>query len=318
MNKPLTDFYDQLWTLSPAPDVDFQTELFRAMFPDFEKNVVHQVPDQAVIFDVGCGPAVAGIAYFGKVAGRIKAYHCVDESHVALDQASHNLSKRGFKYSVYAGDLHALPFADGIADVIFCPGVLHYQDDMRAAIEALSKKLKIGGRIITWIYRQQKPLRRLTDEWLRSVIAPMDENHAQQAMAALTHLGIALGETKAKITLPDIPVLGVTAGTYDLQRFFYYYILKLFYSPRLSFQQHVINNLNAFRPQQVAFLEEGEIMRMFVENGYDLETWNASGNGIGIVARRTGLTEEQAAASCPQFETGEWTSELGDIVYPEE
>ena len=48
----------------------------------------------------------------------------------------------------------------------------------------------------------------------------------------MERLGMALGQLNATIDVPeDIPYLGVRAGSFDLQRFLYWNVCKLYYRP---------------------------------------------------------------------------------------
>ena len=148
--------------------------------------------------------------------------------------------------------------------------------------------MKKNGRLVSWIYKRQKPIRQLTDDYIRSKISKMAPDEAFEAMKPLTKLGIALGELKQTIVIPeDIPILDIKAGTYDLQRFFYYHFMKLFHNPELPFTRHVVNNWNAYFPAHVLFHSAEEIRGMATAAGMEIEHFNDQGNGIGLIARKT-------------------------------
>lgn len=285
--KGLADFYDAHWKLPGAYDSKssdtFQTDIFRVMFPDFEKKVASQVRAGMTVLDAGCGSGVAGRAYFAGHFDKI-AYVGADMSG-SIDQAKADFDALGIRVGLVQGEANHLPFREGAFDYVFCPGVLHYALDMKEAISSLAKCLKPGGRFVTWIYKRQKPIRQLTDDYIRSVFAKMTPEEAFEATKPLTKLGIALGELKQEIDIPeDIPMLGIKAGKYDLQRFFYYHIMKLFYNPDLPFTRHVVNNWNAYAPGHVLYLPAEEIKSFFPAAGMTIEESNEQGNGISIVA----------------------------------
>ncbi len=289
VQQDIADFYDVHWKEPGAYDYEasdrFQTELFRAMFPGFEENVLTQAANGALVLDVGCGSGVAGRAYFRPVFDRID-YIGVDMSS-AIEQAKSDFAGLGKRVGLIQAELTSLPFADETFDFVFCPGVLHYTLDMREAITNLARLLKRGGRFITWIYTRQGPIRRLTDDYLRSVVSGMDPREAIEAVKPLTELGIALGKIDRELEIPsDIPILGIKKGKYNLQRFFYYHIMKLFYNPDLPFMRQVINNLNAYYPKHVLFLPPEEIRSYFLDLNMKIEGWSEQGNGLGIVATK--------------------------------
>jgi arsenite methyltransferase len=289
VQQDIADFYDVHWKEPGAYDNEasdqFQLDLFRKMFPGFEANVPKQTPAGAVVLDVGCGSGVAGRAYFRSVFDRID-YIGADMSS-AIEQAKKDFDALGKPVGLVQAELNSLPFPDETFDYVFCPGVLHYTLDMKEAITSLSKLLKKGGRFVSWIYKRQLPIRHVTDEYLRSVISQMDPREAIEAVKPLTELGIALGKIDQELDIPsDIPVLGVKKGKYNLQRFFYYHIMKLFYNPELPFMRHVINNLNAYYPKHVLFLPADEIKSYLTGLDLKIEVWTDQGNGVGIVASK--------------------------------
>jgi arsenite methyltransferase len=287
VQQDMADFYDLHWKLPGAYDNEasdtFQLDLFHVMFPGFENIVAREVAKDANVLDVGCGSGVAGRAFFGKVFDRIN-YVGVDMSS-AIEQAREDYKRLGMNVGLVQAELNTLPFAPGTFDFVFCPGVLHYTIDMKEAIGSLAKMLKPGGRFVSWIYKRQKPIRHLTDAYIRSVISAMEPEEGFEAVKPLTKLGIALGQIKEEIDIPeDIPFLDIKKGKYNLQRFFYYHIMKLFYNPELPFQRHVVNNWNAYYPKHVLFLPAAEIRSFFEELGFRFEIWNEEGNGVALIA----------------------------------
>jgi arsenite methyltransferase len=285
----LAEFYEKHWKMPGAYDFEasdeFQRELFRAMFPGFEEKVPRQVGAGAVVLDAGCGSGAAGRAYFKGLFDRL-TYVGADMS-TAVEQAQADFAARALDVALVQADIDRLPFPDATFDFVFCPGVLHYTPDMQKAIVSLARLVKPGGRFVTWVYKRQKPIRELTDAYLRSVFSTMSPEDAFQAMMPLTKLGIALGELKQEIHIPeDIPSLEIKAGTYDLQRFFYYHIMKLFYHPDLPFTRHVVNNWNAFYPKHVLFLPPETIKTFFLNAGLRIDECHEQGNGMSIIAMK--------------------------------
>lgn len=280
----LADFYRQHWSIEGAYDdaaaLEFQRKLFRTMFPGYEKE---RRGFGKVVLDVGCGSGIAGRAFFeGSLPGL--RYYAIDMSG-AIDVAKRDFEAAGVTAHYLQAKIGGFPLPPACADYVFCPGVLHYVPDMKGAIDYLATMLKPGGKLITWIYQKQRRLRAATDDCLREYFSGMPADAAFERMKPLTKLGIALGESKQTITVPeDIFYLGIKAGTYSLQEFIYYHFLKVFYSPDLSFTRHNVNNLNAFYPSPVHFHPAHVIGDMIEAAGLDIRHWNDAGNGVAIIA----------------------------------
>jgi 2-polyprenyl-3-methyl-5-hydroxy-6-metoxy-1,4-benzoquinol methylase/uncharacterized protein YbaR (Trm112 family) len=51
------------------------------------------------------------------------------------------------------GDLQQPPFDDGEFDLIYSDGVMHHTPDTKRTFLAVSRKVKMGGRLFIWLYR---------------------------------------------------------------------------------------------------------------------------------------------------------------------
>ena len=291
VQEQMSDFYEYHWKLPDAYDSDasdtFQNEIFKSMFPDFEKKVPQWVGESANVLDIGCGSGVAGRVYFKGLFDKL-TYVGIDMSR-AIDQAKIDFSALNIDVGLLQSELNHLPFCQNMFDFVFCPGVLHYSMDMGQAFKSISNQLNNGGRLVTWFYKKQPPIRELTTNFIQKAISSMDPKEAFEAMIPLTKLGNALGEIKQEIVITeDIDILGIPAGKYDIQRFFYYYMIKLFYNPDLSFTRSNLNNFNAFYPQHVQFTDPEDAKTYCAEAGLEIEEMYTEGNGITIIARKNG------------------------------
>lgn len=288
VDEQLSEFYAKHWNVEDAYDSQssetYQAEIFTAMFGKQFLGASENVVSGQNILDFGCGTCVAGRVYFGDGLKRAN-YYAVDMSG-SIDRAKLENEQRGLEAAYVQAPLDKLPFDRNVFDIIFCPGVLHYTTSVAESLGILRGYLKPGGQLITWFYKQQAPVRQMTDDYLRSYFTKMAPEEAFEAIKPLTKLGIALGELKAEIEVPDdIDVLGIPKGKYDVQRLFYYYFMKLFHNEDLTFTRHVVNNWNAYYPASVLFTTEQEAKVGLKEASFDVEYFNAEGNGMAIVAK---------------------------------
>lgn len=84
----------------------------------------------------------------------------------------------------------------------------------------------------------------IADDHVRAAIAHMTSEEAWEAMRPLTKLGRDLAALHATIDVDDIPVLGIKAGRYDVQRFIYWNFAKLFWNENYPFEANLHVNFD--------------------------------------------------------------------------
>src|SRR4029077_2611376 len=139
-------------------------------------------------------------------------YLGVDVS-TAVDVAARRFAERGISAAFLQADLTQLPLPPESVDLIFSEGVLHHTDDTRAALAAVSRHLKPGGRILFYVYRKKGPIREFTDDFVREKLQALSPEQGWDAMMPLSKLGKALGELDIEIDIPErIDLLDIPAG----------------------------------------------------------------------------------------------------------
>ena len=117
----------------------------------------------------------------------------------------------------------------------------------------------------------------------------MSPEQAWKAMEPLTRLGIAFGELNAKVTVPDdVDLLGIKAGEYDVQRFLYWNVAKMFYRPDLTFDEMAHINFDWFAPVNAHRQTEQEVRKWCNDSGFDIEREVIEEAGITMIARKRG------------------------------
>ena len=149
----------------------------------------------------------------------------------------------------------------------------------------LARKLRGGGRFLFYVYAKKAVIREFTDDHIRHHLQNLNDEEAWKALESLTRLGITLGDLNVKFEVPeDIPVLGIKKGEYDLQRFFYWNICKMYYRPEFSFDEMNHVNFDWFRPLNCHRHTPEEIKKWCQEAGLMIEHMNVQEAGITIVA----------------------------------
>jgi SAM-dependent methyltransferase len=241
--------------------------------------------DGALLLDAGCGAGVAGLELFAGVLERIR-YVGVDLTE-AVDVAARRFAERGLPGSFLQADLLDLPLPDGSVDVVFSEGVLHHTDSTSAAVAALARVLRSGGRFLFYVYRRKSPIREFTDDAIRERLQAMTPEEGWRALEPLTKLGIALGEMGVEVDVPeDVELLGVPAGPIDLQRLFYWHVFKAFYAPEMSFEEMHHINYDWYAPRNAWRHTEEEVRGFCAAAGLEVEDVHVHLAGLTVRARK--------------------------------
>jgi arsenite methyltransferase len=205
----------------------------------------------------------------------------------AVDVAKVRFAERGLPASFLQADLNHLPLPENCVDLIFSEGVLHHTDDTRAALVAVTRHLKAGGRILFYVYRKKGPIREFTDDFIRDKLQSMSPEHGWQAMLPLTRLGKMLGDLDLEIDIPErIDLLGIPAGRITLQRFFYWHVFKAFYRPGMSIEEMNHINFDWYSPKNAHRHDPEDVRRWCAEVGLIIERERVEEAGITCIARK--------------------------------
>lgn len=241
--------------------------------------------ERPILLDAGCGAAMSSLALFEPVLDRIR-YLGVDVS-TAVEVAKTRFEEKGLSAAFMQVDLNRIPLPENSVDLVFSEGVLHHTDDTRAALTAVSRHLKPGGHILFYVYRKKGPIREYTDDYIRDKLAAMAPEQAWQAMMPLSKLGKILGDLDIEIDVPErIGLLDIPAGRINLQRFFYWHVLKAFYRPDLTLDEMNHINFDWYAPRNAHRHTENEVRHWCADLSLRIEHERIEEAGITIIARK--------------------------------
>lgn len=239
-----------------------------------------------LLVDAGCGAGMSGLELFGPVIPRLR-YLGVDVSP-AVDVARKRFAERGLQGAFLQADISALPLSERSVDLIFSEGVLHHTNSTEGALKSLARLLKPGGRFMFYVYRKKGPLREFTDDYIRAKLRDLPPEAAWKALEPLTRLGIALGELKAEIEIPEgIDLLQIPAGRIDVQRLFYWHVAKMFYRPDMTLDEMNHINFDWYAPANAHRQSVEEVRGWCADVGLEIEREIVEDAGITVIARRS-------------------------------
>ena len=272
----------------------FQSDESVGMFGDWYRGMYGDVAQAAwwddygpspLLVDAGCGAAISAVGLFGARLRSVR-YLGLDVS-TAVEHAAARMARRGYPAAFVQTSLMAPPLPEGSADVIFSQGVLHHTDSTEAAIKALARKLKPGGRFLFYVYRRKGPIREFTDDYVRDKLQTMTPQQAWDAMMPLTKLGKQLGDLNIEIDITEpIDLLEIPAGRINLQRLIYWHVFKAFHNDRWSLDELNHINLDWYAPINAHRQTPEQVRAWCAEAGLTVEHEHLQESGITIIARK--------------------------------
>lgn len=184
-------------------------------------------------------------------------------------------------------DLRQLPFRKKFFDFVYSDQVLHHTKNTATSFKYLTKFLKDNGHISIYVYKKKAPIREYVDDYVRNITTNMTVNECIEFSKDMTYLGKSLSEVKRKITIPrDIPILGVKAGTYDVQRFVYWTFLKCFWDESGNFERSVGVNFDWYSPKFAYRHTPDEVRKWFRESKIKIITFKEIESGISVTGKK--------------------------------
>jgi SAM-dependent methyltransferase len=220
-----------------------------------------------LVLDAGCGSAFSSSLWLDE--GWTGEWVGADISS-AVDVARDRIGALPGTQFVQA-DVLDLPFADGTFGAVFTEGVLHHTPSTERAFHSVARLLRPGGELFAYIYRKKSAVREFTDDHVREQLTSLTPEEAWEALRPLTALGQALAELKADVVVPeDVSLLGIPAGTYDVQRLIYWHFAKLFWNPDWTFEENHHINFDWYHPTYAHRHTEAEIRQWCADAGLEV------------------------------------------------
>ncbi len=260
----------------------FRQEWYLSRFGFETRNALRDfLRGKSLVLDAGTGSGV-DTAMFAESEATIVA---VDLSEQAALAAYHNVGSFG-NVHVIQGDITRLPFAPEFFDFISCDQVLHHTPDTASAFAALASHVKPDGYLAAYVYKRKGPIREFTDDYIRSFSTNMTAEKCYELCEAITELGKTLTEMESEVNVPkDIPTIGIKAGSIDLQRFFYWNVMKCFWNADYDFVTNTIINFDWYHPRYAHRHSPEEVRAWYEEHGLTINSFQIVESGIAVLGQ---------------------------------
>lgn len=235
--------------------------------------------DKVRVLDAGCGNG--RVTNLFRANSDPKLTEIVGCDLVAAPIAQSNLSCLE-NVAIHEADLTEDLDRLGRFDFIYCQEVLHHTKNPRLAFANLSNLLSENGKIAIYVYKRKAQMREHADDFIREALSKLSYEDSLVACKHLAELGRALGEVNQKVDVPAVPILGIEAGSYDVQRFIYHFFLKCFWNNQLSFDENVAINYDWYHPQLCERYSIDEVRPWFQENNLSICFEHVDHYGITI------------------------------------
>ena len=264
-------FTDKWLAYNKSPEKDKLYEMQRQWYLQLygfesECGLAEFLRSKNIIFDAGCGLGYKA-AWFAQLApdSLVIGMDFSDAAKLAADTYK-ELENLFF----IKGDISRTHFLDASIDYVSCDQVIMHTQNPDETFAELSRITRSkGGEFACYFYSKKALPRELLDEHFRSHCSTMTSEELWQMSEQLTELGKRLSELNVCIDAPDIPVLGIKAGSYDLQRFIYWNFIKCFWNPELGKETSVATNYDWYSPSNARRYSEEEVRALL--KGNDLQ-----------------------------------------------
>lgn len=234
-----------------------------------------------LILDAGAGSGV-DTAMFAESGTAVVAVDLSRDATLALYRRLGDFPN----VHVVQGDVMNLPFPDGAFDYISSDQVLHHTPDTGRSFAALCRLLSPDGRIAVYVYNRKGPIRELVDDFLRERTTRMSVEECYAFSRSVTLLGKALSELNSEVVVPEaLSLLGIQAGAEDIQRFFYWNVMKCFWNDAYDFETNVVVNFDWYHPKYAHRHTPDDVARWLADQGLEAERLEEVRSGIAAIGR---------------------------------
>jgi len=125
------------------------------------------------------------------------------------------------------------------------------------------------------VYAKKALPRELLDEHFRKYSMKCNSEDLWEMSKSLALLGKTLSELRINIEVPEIKLLDIKGGNYDLQRFIYWNFIKCFWNQELGFNNSVSTNFDWYAPSNAKRYTETEFKEMISLNNLHIEYFHS-------------------------------------------
>ncbi|MBL8180233.1 MAG: class I SAM-dependent methyltransferase [Blastocatellia bacterium] len=266
------DIFSDKW--KQVEQMDSLERLYESQFEWFlqlygfgdEQDLQEYLSDKSVILDAGCGLGYKA-AWFARLAPQATVIG-IDISDAAYQAAANFRELPNLVY--LKGDIANTGIKPNSVDLVVCDQVIMHTENPEETFRHLSDITKPGGEFACYVYAKKALPRELIDDYFRHETHDVTSEQMWEMSEQLTELGKRLSELNVSFEAPDIPLLGIKGGTYDIQRFIYWNFLKCFWKEDWGFEMSKATNYDWYAPSNAKRYNREEFEQMIRENNLQI------------------------------------------------
>lgn len=218
--------------------------------------------DKKVILDAGCGLGYKS-AWFAELAPHATVIG------IDISDAAYSAAKNYQQFSnlyFLKGDIADTGLKPDSIDFVVCDQVIMHTENPEKTFRHLAETTKSNGEFACYVYAKKALPRELIDDNFRNRTHEISADEMWELSEQLTELGKRLSELNVSFESPDIPLLGIKGGNYDIQRFIYWNFLKCFWNEEWGFEMSKATNYDWYAPSNAKRYSREEFEQMIAEN----------------------------------------------------
>ena len=242
---------------------EFQFNWFLSLYGfETEEKLAVFLADKKTIIDTGCGLGYKA-AWFARLAPEAIVLG-VDISD-AIEVAAKNFKDYPNLF-FFRGDIADTGLRENSIDFTVCDQVIMHTEVPEKTFKHLSSITSPRGEFACYVYSKKALPRELVDDYFRKATHQIPSEEMWKLSEQLTELGKRLSELNVNFESPEIPLLGIKGGQYDIQRFIYWNFLKCFWKEDWGFDLSKSTNYDWYAPSNAKRFSKQEFLDMIGEN----------------------------------------------------
>lgn len=219
--------------------------------------------NKRVIVDTGCGLGYKA-AWFAQLAphATVIGIDISDAAHIA----ARNYKDLKNLFFLQA-DIAQTGLKPACTDVMVCDQVIMHTENPAKTFAHLAECTADHGEFLCYFYRKKAIPRELVDDYFRKRTHDVPADKMWEFSEQLTELGKRLSALQVSFDCPDIPLLGIPGGRYDIQRFIYWNFIKCFWREDWGFELSKITNYDWYAPSNAQRFSKEEVLQLVQDNG---------------------------------------------------